>query len=125
MNDELLEQKLRELPTPELPGTWRAEILSKALREARLSSQQRQVWPTLLVYLQNLFRRNPVTKSAMSTLWLLIFLFKASTPVDPQEKMFLAHFDPNRPVHFVSISNQILLVELLREGPEHEQRQIP
>jgi len=125
MNDELLEQKLRELPEPELPGTWRSEILSKALREARLSSQKRQAWPALLVYLQNLSRRNPITMSAMTALWLLIFVFRISTPVDPQEKMILAHFDPNRPVHFVSISDKILLAQLLREEPEHEQRQIP
>jgi hypothetical protein len=125
MNDETLEQKLRELPAPELPGTGCAEILSKALREARVASQQRQTWPTLLVYLQSFFQRNPLTTSAMTALWVLIFVFRISTPVDPQEKMFLAHFDPNRPVHLVSISNQILLVQLLREEPEHEQRQIP
>ena len=123
MNDEILEQKMRELPAPELPEKWRAEILSKALREARLSSQYRQAWPTLLGYLQNLFCRNPITMSALASLWMLILIFKASTPVDPQEKILLAHFDPNRPIHFVLTSNQILLVQLLREEPE--QRQIP
>lgn len=86
MNDEILEQHLRKLSAPELPETWRAEILSTALREARAHTPTRKVWPPVLVTLRNLFARNPVTASALTALWLLIFLFKASTPVDPSER---------------------------------------
>jgi hypothetical protein len=126
MNDEMLEQKLRELPAPELPGAWRAEILAAARRAAHASPQKSQVWPSVLVYLRHLCVRNPVTASAMAALWMLIFLFKASTPVDPDEKILLANFDPNRPVHLVSISDEILLAQLLQEEPERrEVRQIP
>jgi len=119
MNDETLEQKLRELPTPELPGKWRAEILAEARREAR--SQKREVGPTVLVYLRSLWVRNPVTVSAMAALWMLIFVFKANTPVDPEEKMLLAHYDPSRPVYLVSISDEIHLARLLRELDEPPQ----
>lgn len=126
MNDEILEQKLRELPAPALPGTWRAEILSNARREARDSEQKPQVWPSLLVYLRNLFLRNPISVSALATLWMLIFVFKASTPVDLNEKMMLAHYDPNRPVYLVSISDEILLAQLEQGESEPKQlRQIP
>jgi hypothetical protein len=123
MNDEALEKHLRELPAPEFPATWRAEILSTALREARATAPSRQVWPTVLVYLRNLFARNPITASALTALWLLIFLFKASTPVDPTEKELLAHYDPNRPIYIVSLQDEILLAELLDEQPQP--RQIP
>jgi len=119
MNDETLEQKLRELPAPELPGKWRAEILAEARSEAR--SQKREVWPTGLVYLRSLWVRNPVTASAMAALWMLIFAFKASTPVDPDERMLMAHFDPSRPVYLVSISDEIRLDRLLQEQDEPEQ----
>lgn len=118
MNDEYLEQHLRDLPAPELPETWRTEILSAALREARAASRMRQVWPALLVYLRSLYLRNPITASAMTALWILIFLFKASTPVDPSEKMLLAHFDPNRPIYLVSIREEILLAEVAQDEPE-------
>jgi hypothetical protein len=123
MNDDILEQQLRKIPVPELPATWRAEILSTALREARVSAPSRQVWPSLLVYLRNLFTRNPFTATALTALWLLIFLFKAGTPVDPSEKMLLAHFDPSRPVYLVSLQDEIQLAELWQDQPE--QRQAP
>ena len=126
MNDDTLEQKLRDLPAPELPETWRAEILSTALREARAPAPSRQVWPTLLVYLRNLFARNPFTATALTALWMLIFLFKTSTPVDPSEKELIAHFDPNRPVYLVSLQDEIRLAQLLQDQPEQSQlRQIP
>lgn len=126
MNDEKLEQLLRDLPAPELPATWRAEILSKARREARASSPERQVWPAVLVYLRSLCLRNPVTATAMTAIWILIFFLKASTPVDPQEKMLLAHIDPNRPVYFVSISDQILIAQMEMDQPEQRPlRQMP
>jgi hypothetical protein len=126
MNDEILEQKLRELPAPELPAAWRTEIISQARRAAHTSSQKSQVWPTLLLYLRHLCLRNPITASAMVALWMLIFILKAGTPVDPGEKLLLANFDPNRPVHLVSISDEILLAQLLQEEPERrELRQIP
>ena len=52
MNDEKIEQLLRDLSAPELPAAWRAEILSKAVRAAR--PPIREVWPTILLYLRNL-----------------------------------------------------------------------
>ena len=126
MNDEILEQKLRELPAPELPKAWRTEILSQARREARVSSRNDQVWPTLLVYLRHLWMRNPVTASAMAALWMLILVFKAGTPVDPAEKIMLAHIDPAHPVYLVSIRDEILLAQLEFDPPEQGQiRQIP
>jgi hypothetical protein len=126
MNDETHEQKLRELPAPELPAAWREEILSQARRAAHASSQKSQVWPSVLVYLRHLCLRNPITAGAMAALWMLIFILKAGTPVDPDEKLLLANFDPNRPVHLVSISDEILLAQLLQEEPEQRHlRQIP
>ena len=126
MNDEILEQKLRELPAPELPEAWRTEILSQARREARASSRNDRTWPTLLVYLRHLWMRNPITTSAMAALWILILVFKAGTPVDPAEKIMLAHLDPNRPVYLVSIRDEILLAQLELDLPEQGQiRQIP
>ena len=122
MTDEKLEQHLRDLPVPALPETWRAEILAQARRAARSSSQKRPVWPPLLVYLRNLCVRNPITAGAMAALWMLIFAFKTGTPVDPDERMLLAHFDPNRPIYLASISNERLLDRLLREQDEPEQK---
>jgi hypothetical protein len=118
MNDETIEQHLRQFPAPELPGAWRAEILSTALREARAPAPSRQVWPTLLVTLRNLFARNPWTAGVLTALWMLIFLFKAGTPVDPSEKELLAHFDPNRSVYLVSLRDQIELARLLQDPSE-------
>jgi hypothetical protein len=121
MNDEILEQHLRKLPAPELPETWREEILSTALREASAGATSRRVWPPLLVAV-----RNPYTASALTALWMLIFLFKAGTPVDPSEKMLMARFDPNRPVYLVSLQDEIRLAELWQDQPEqNELRQIP
>ena len=124
MNDENLEQHLRNLPAPELPEEWRAEILSRAKREAR-ASQPRQVWPTLLINLRNLYLRNPITATAMTSLWMLIFLFKFSTPVDLTDKTLLAHIDPNRPIYLVSLRDEIRLAELLQDQGQEERRQIP
>jgi hypothetical protein len=126
MNDEEIEQRLRELPASELPATWRAEILTTALREARRPALAVQAWPPLLVTLRNLLARNPWTASALTALWMLIFLFKAGTPVDPAEKMLMAHFDPNRPIYLVSLQDEIRLAELWQDEPEEKQlRQIP
>jgi len=126
MNDEKLEQHLRDLPAPELPEAWRAEILSNATRAARVSDSKRPAWSPVLLYLRNLCLRNPVTASAMTALWVLIFLFKATTPIDPQEKILLAHLDPNRPVYLVSISDQILLAQIaLDQSDQRPLRQIP
>lgn len=120
MNDEQLEQHLRELPAPELPAAWRAEILAAA-RPAR-----REAWPPLFVLLRNLFARHPLTAGALTVLWLLIFLLKVATPVDPSEKAFLAHYDPNRPVYIVSLQEEMRIAELWRDPPDQNQpRQIP
>jgi hypothetical protein len=123
MNDEKLEQHLRNLPTPELPDVWRAEILAVALREASPAERTHSAWPPLLIFLRNLFARNPITAGALTALWLLIFLFKAGTPVDPAEKNLIAHYDPNRPIYFVSLREEILLVQLLQDQPD--QRRVP
>jgi len=116
MNDERLEHHLRQLPAPELPASWRAEIVATALRKAQ--PQARQTWPPLLLMLRNLSARNPFTAGALTALWLAIILFKASTPVDPEEKAMIAHFDPNAPIHLVSLNDEIRLAELLQEPPE-------
>ena len=126
MNDESLEQHLRKLPQPELPAGWQTEIIAQVLREAQESAAPtRQVWPPFLMFLRQIVARNPLTASALTALWLLIFLFKASTPVDPSEKELLAHFDPNRPVYLVSIQDEIRLAELLQDQSEPRRIQIP
>jgi hypothetical protein len=126
MNHENLEQELRKLPAPELPERWRAEILSTALRAARAADRPRQIWPPLLICLRNLFARNPWTASALTALWILILLFKVGTPIDPAEKELIARFDPNRPIHLLSLRDEIMLAELLQEQPEQRQiQQIP
>jgi hypothetical protein len=121
MNDENLEQHLRKIPAPELPAAWGTEILGTALREARASEASGQTWPFLLIYLRSFFARNPITATALTVLWLLIFLFKTTTPVDPSEKMMIAHFDPNKPVYIVSPQDEILLAELLQDQPDQRQ----
>jgi hypothetical protein len=122
MNDENLEQHLRNLPAPPLPEAWRAEILSVAEREAKKAS--RPVWPAIFLYLRSLYARNPLTAGALTALWLLIFLFKTGTPVDPDsQKMLLVKVDPNRPIYIVSLSDQIRLVDMIEYPPD--QRQIP
>jgi hypothetical protein len=123
MNDDLLEQHLRQLPSPELPASWQAEIVSHALREARARASTRSLWPPLLLSLRHLFARNPFTASALSALWILILLFKASTPVDPTEKELIAHIDPNRPIYFVTLQDEIQLAQLWQDQPD--QRPIP
>ena len=126
MTDEILEQHLRKLPASQLPETWRTEILSAAIRKARPSAPSRQIWPPLLITLRNLFARNPVTASALTTLWMLIFLFKTSTPVDSSENELIAHFDPRQPIYFVSLQYEIHIAHLLQDQPEQRQNlQIP
>ena len=117
MNDENLERHLRELPAPELPAAWRAEILARACREAR-TTRLRAAWPPLLLWLRQMFAHNPITSSALATLWILILLFKTTTPSDPAaERMLLAHVDPSRPIYIVSLADQIRLAELLQDPP--------
>jgi hypothetical protein len=127
MNDEGLEQNLRKLPQPELPAGWRTEIIAQALREARESATStRQVWPPFLMFLRKIVARNPLSAGALTALWLLIFVFKVSTPVDPSEKELLAHFDPNRPVYLVSLREEIQLAEFLQDQPDQwKNPQIP
>ncbi len=124
MNDDQLEQHLQDLPAPELPAAWRAEILPAAARAAR--SQKREAWPPLLVLLRNLFARHPWTAGTLTALWILIFLLRTATPVDPSEKALLAHYDPNRPVYIVSLQDEIRIAELWENPPDQDQiRQIP
>lgn len=116
MNDEQLEHHLRQLPTPELPAAWRAQIVAVALREARPTTRQK--WPLFLLVLRNLFARNPFTAGALTALWLAILLLKTTTPVDPAEKAMLARIDPMTPIHLVSLNDEIRLAEFLQEPPE-------
>ena len=123
MNDDQLEQHLRKLPAPELPAAWRAEILAAA-RAVR--PEKRETWPPLIVTVRNLFARHPWTAGALTALWILIFLLKAATPVDPSEKALLAHYDPNRPVYIVSLQDEIRIAELWQDPPDQNQTwQIP
>jgi hypothetical protein len=118
MTDDQLERHLRAMPAPELPASWRAEILATALREAHVPESRRATWPPLLVFLRNLIARNPFTAGALTALWILIFLLKTATPVDPAEQELLAHADPTRPIYFISLQDQIRLAELAQQDPE-------
>ena len=112
MNDEELERHLRNLPAPELPAAWRTEILGAAVQA---SEPRRPNGPTILLFLRNLFARNPYTATALTALWLLIFLFRATTPIDPTAQQMLAHLDSNRPVYLVDLATEIRLAELLQD----------
>jgi hypothetical protein len=124
MNDEALEQQLRTLTAPELPEAWQAEILAHALREAQMNVVRRRpnTLP-LFVLLRTVFARNPFSTSALTVLWLLILLFKTSTPIDPTEKEFMAHFEPNRSVYLVSLQDEIRLTEVLQDVQEQRRVQ--
>jgi hypothetical protein len=107
MNDDEIERLLREMPAPELPAAWRAEILAVARRE----------WSPILLWLRNALARNPISASALAAMWALIFLFRVTTPVDLQEREILAHADTTKPVHLLTISDEIRLVEIAEETP--------
>ena len=117
MNDDELEQHLRELPDPALPESWRESILATARREAPASARARETWPAIFIYLRHLFARNPVTAGALTAIWLLIFLFKAATPVDPMANQYLARIDPNHPPRLTSLAEEIRLAESWQEEP--------
>jgi hypothetical protein len=123
MNDDEIERLLCELPAPELPEAWGAEILATARREGRSQPGSRAVWPPLLLWTRNIVARNPVTSGVLATLWLLIFLFRCNTPVDPQERELLAHADFTQPVRLITVSDEIRLVEIAEATPLP--RQIP
>ena len=117
MNDPEIERLLRELPAPELPAAWRAEILATARREARVEKASTREWPPILLGLRSLLARNPISASALAILWLLIFLFHATTPVDPLEQQILAHVDLTKPVHLLTMADEIRLVEIAEQTP--------
>ncbi len=123
MNDEI-ERLLRELPGPELPAAWRAEILGAARRELRAERRARREWPPVLLWLRGILARNPITSGALATLWLLIFLFHATTPVDLQEREILAHADRSQPLRLITMADEIRLVELAEQTPA-QPRPIP
>ncbi len=123
MNDEI-ERLLRELPGPELPAAWRAEILGAARRELRAETRARHEWPPVLPWLRGILARNPITSGALATLWLLIFLFHATTPVDLQEREILAHADRSQPLRLITMADEIRLVELAEQTPA-QPRPIP
>lgn len=62
----------------------------------------------------------------MAALWMLIFAFKAGTPVEPYNPQILAHFDSNRPIYLLSFRDKVLLAELEQDQQQQSQRiQIP
>jgi len=124
MNDDEIERLLCELPAPELPEAWGAEILATARREGRSQPASRAVWPPLLLWARNIVARNPVTSGVLATLWLLIFLFRCNTPVDPAQKEILAHLDASQPIYFLTVADEIQLVESVQDQPS-PLKQIP
>ena len=112
MNDAEIERLLRELP-----AAWRAEILAVARREARVQKPVAREWPPILLWLGQRLARNPISASAFAALWLLIFLFHATTPVDPQEQQILAHLDTTKPVYLLTMADEIRLVEIAEQTP--------
>jgi hypothetical protein len=124
MTDPELENLLSKIPAPELPASWRAEILATARREARTETQSKRNWPPVLLWLRDLLTRNPITAGALAAMWLLILLFHATTPVDLQQQQILAHADLSQPVHFITMADEIRLVEIAETTPISP-RQIP
>ncbi len=124
MNDDEIERLLRGLPAPELPAAWRGEILAAARRGSRESREdrgRRPAWAPLPA-LRHLFARNPVTASTLAALWLLIFLFRFTTPVDRDEQAYLAHAGRTRPAHLLSLADEIRLVEAMQNPPARPER---
>jgi hypothetical protein len=115
MNDDEIERLLRELPESELPASWRAEILSAARREFREETRTRREWPPILLWLRDVLSRNPITASALAILWLLIFLFHTTTPVDLQEREIIAQTDLSQPIHLITMADEIRLVDLAEQ----------
>jgi hypothetical protein len=124
MTDSQLESLLREIPAPEIPASWRAEILATARREARPEPHPRRNFPPLLLWLRALVTRNPLTAGALTAMWLLILLFHATTPIDRQQQEILAHTDLSQPLHLITMADEIRLVEIAETTP-NTQRQIP
>lgn len=77
MNDEELENLIRRLPAPELPGEWRREILNVAVRQ-RMESR-----PSLLTarWLRVPAWLTPARAawSGLAVAWSLILLLQASS----------------------------------------------
>jgi hypothetical protein len=111
MTDDHLEQNLRRIPAPELPPRWRDEILVQA-RQAAGPSTYRQRYPSFLLYLRNLFAQNPLTATALTTLWLLIFLLHLTTPSDPSSQLLIAKGGSLPPLYFNPYREQIQLALL-------------
>jgi len=119
MNDAEIERLLREMPAPKLPSAWRAEILAMARREIRTETPAHREWPPIFLWLRNVLARNPISASALVAMWLLILLFRVTTPVDLQEREILAHADTTKPVHLLTTADEIRLVEIAEESPAH------
>lgn len=122
MNDDEIERLLRQLPTPELPAAWRGEILAVARRDSREKRPPSSVWPPVLVWLRSLFARNPFSAGILATLWLLILLFRFTTPVDPSESEMLADADPGKPVYLFTMADEIRLEESIQDQPSQPER---
>ncbi len=121
MNDDEIERLLRELPSPALPEAWRTGILAEARRQSQAEKSPHREWPPILLWLRNVCARNPVSVSALAALWLLIFLFRVTTPVDLQEQEILAHADRSQPVRLITMADEIRLVEIAEETREQPQ----
>jgi len=93
MNDDAIEQHLRELPAPALPEAWRKSILAASRREIAPSERARATWPAIFVYLRHLFVRNPITAGGLAAIWLLILVLKSGTPAEPMSDRLLARED--------------------------------
>ncbi len=117
MNDEQLEHHLRQLPAPELPPAWRQEILARAMGAA--TPAPRSNWPDVVLFLRQFFAQNPITSGALAALWLLIFFFKASTPLDPTASQgLIVRIDPKRPVYLTTLRQELLVAQLLPDEPD-------
>jgi hypothetical protein len=118
MNDEEIERRLRDLPVPELPESWRGGILATARREVQTATRKRREWPPILPWLRHAFARNPFTATALTFLWVLILLFRMATPHDPGSTELVAQRDSNRPVQVVSLAEEMRLVEFTENEPD-------
>jgi len=115
MNDDEIEQKLRDLPAPALPESWRESILATARREAAPPQRARDSWPAVLAYWRHLCVRNPVTAGALTVLWLLILVLKTATPTDPLADRMMARIESGPPPHIVPLREELRLADLMQE----------
>ena len=100
MNDDEIEQHLRELPGPPLPEAWRKSILAAARGEP---VRARETWPAILFYLRHLFARDPITAGGLAALWLLILVLKGGTPGEQDADRLLARANTAPPPSLLAV----------------------